>query len=225
MKSTGGPASTLLLTAPLLVVPTLAALGLPGSADAPDDGLTLAGPGMDEPPDLGTAVADLAFPAGDGWSGGAFAATDLDDADLFGDVNPSDPPQDAATPATPTQWAGVEAEPAAPVQTLTVAAEVPQVQSETEVTTSRDPRELAETLRGLGAVRLTLEPPASGREAFFFACTLPADAAGADADRRFEAEGDTPEAALAGVLAQVRDFTTAGGGLPVGGVALAQPTP
>ena len=268
MKNSGGPLSTLLLTAPLLVVPTLAALGLPGATGAREEGgLSLAGPdagdlggapfadaGFGEEAPLADGFGDGGF-AGDGFAGDGFGDDGFGDGpvetafadaaeapdDLFpadGGFENADAPADP--PAAPRRWAGGREAPAVPAETLTVAAEAPADFTETSARTpvartpvavaaappaDADLQALAGRLKDAGATRLTLEPLGSAEAGFYFACTLPPAATGSAAARRFEAEGDTPETAVADVLDQVRDHRAglAGGRLPVGDVALAHP--
>ena len=215
MRDAHGPLSTLLLTAPLLVVPTLAAVGLPG-ADPPDDPAALvlgegAGtPGDDPAGSLGDGFPDAADdPFGESDFGGA----GVQDAEpvrraggraaaagdgLFADSAP-------AAVAPPVRHAAVEPA-AAPFAADARASEAGRGANPlTETAATADVPALSAKLRALGAERLQLEP-SGGR--FYFGCTLSAAAGpgGPTIARRFEAEGDTPAAAAVDVLGQVRRF-------------------
>ena len=116
MRESHGPLSTLLLTAPLLVVPTLAAIGLPGGG-APDEpaGITLGNGSLGE---AGEADGLEGF-GDDQFGNDGFAADGFADASgespagdaAFGDVRDVAAPAESG-PAPEVRWAGGE-EPAA----------------------------------------------------------------------------------------------------------------
>ena len=250
MTTSGNPLATLLLTAPLLVVPTVAALGLPSSDADPVglvendfalgdgaagggfgedlaglgggfDDLAAATPGAADPFD-GVAVDEDGGDAGDGLFADSAAAPDagLGDVPFGGSAAAANAPADLAA-AFPADDA-----PAAGPRT----AEVDRPRDPLTETTVRveppavgpaDLPGLSRQLKSMGATRLSLEPGAAG---FYFGCTLAEIAGGATIARRFEAEAPTAAAAVADVVAQVRRYRSAGS-VPAGDVAFAGATP
>ena len=249
MNSAGNPLATLLLTAPLLVVPTLAALGLPDSGGPADAGLgfTLGGESPGEVPgaDVLTGLGDETDELGDADPFGAMAEgseTAAGGDGLFADSareleSPADlesadddfgsfavAPTGGPPPNQPTALAS--AFPAAAVEVKTAdAVETQNTLTETAARTGppavgpADLPILSARLKEMGATRLTLEP-AGG--AFYFGCTLAERTGGATIARRFEAEAPTAAAAVADVLKQVRAYRSAAGN-PAADVALADP--
>ena len=219
MPRADGPLSTLLLTAPLLVVPTLAALGLPGA-------------GPCEPPEelrltLGDDLAD-AEPIGeptDDFGGFAdsplFAAADGGDEDGGEEeVSPAVAKVAAETrradgsdlPSGDGLFAGADPVIAAAHGDALpprdpAAGELTETAARSEIPATADLPALGERLAKLGASRLTLEKSRGG---FYFGCTVaaPTGPGGPTVARRFEAEADSPAAAAADVLAQVERFTS-----------------
>ena len=251
MRESHGPLSTLLLTAPLLVVPTLAAVGLPGGG-SPDEpaGITLGDGSLGE-----AGEADGL----EGFGDDEFGADEFRDSGSagavgdggFGDVRDATGPLDGAAPDS--RWAGGEEPPAsfggddplfpgaavaaAPARTVSnaaggapVASLVPAEPEGAAGTADAavgsaiaSVPALSETLRALGAEQLELEPSGSG---FYFGCTLlsPAGPGGPTIARRFEAEANSPAAAAVDVLRQVRRFREAAdAGPPAADFALAHP--
>ncbi|NNJ27543.1 hypothetical protein [Alienimonas chondri] len=235
MRDAHGPLSTLLLTAPLLVVPTLAAVGLPGadSSEAPaglmlgdaaleerlntfsEEGFDDAFPGTDDPAPSGDDPFGGVEQAADGESDGVRWAAGEDS--LFpGAVTTSrevsagelgESPLASLVPATPVRSTSAQ-DPDGLVRTAGTAGV----------------RAISARLKEMGAERLDLEP--SG-DRFYFGCTLSnaAGPGGPVVSRRFEAEADTPAAAANDVFAQVRSFRDATAGrIDSADLALAEPT-
>ena len=222
MRDAHGPLSTLLLTAPLLVVPTLAAVGLPGGGPA------------DEP--VGLMLGD-AQAADEGL--GEFAENGFEedfgdpfvdsDAEAFGDDPFGDAPQDAVEEGA--RWAGGEEPPVGfsdddplfpgavtastsegtvdpggrTVENLVPVAPPRASHGLTTTAATASVPEISDRLRNLGADHLELEKFGAG---FYFVCTLPSPAGpgGPMIERRFEAEAESAAAAAVDVLAQVRRF-------------------
>ena len=236
MHSAGNPLATLLLTAPLLVVPTLAALGLPGGGspgeeeesfvladaaafdgggedlaggDFEDDGFEDAGFGDEF--DFG----DDEDPFGDepapvaAAGGGVFADSAVGTA-AFADVPRTDTPADAPADAPVSLAAAFEEPPARTAELADGGATRPLTETAAHAGPPAfgpaDLPDLSRQLKSLGATRLSLEPSAG---AFYFGCTLVELAGGARIARRFEAEASTAAGAVADVLAQVRTHRAA----------------
>lgn len=234
MRDAHGPFSTLLLTAPLLVVPTLAAIGLPGmDAASGRPGLTLGEVGDEDGSSqfaeegfddafaddaagrLGEAADDLP-PAAEGvrWAGGDEPTETFGDDPLFpGAVSTASGSSGDVAAESPIASL-VPADPARPTAART---------AEADPASAASVRSIIAQLEELGAERLDQE--ASGNQ-FYFGCTLASAAGpgGPKVDRRFEAEADTLAEAAGDVLAQVRRFRVAtAGGAETGDLALAEP--
>ncbi|QDT17885.1 hypothetical protein [Alienimonas californiensis] len=233
MRDAHGPFSTLLLTAPLLVVPTLAAIGLPGmDAASGRPGLTLGEAGDEDAADLfaeegfddafaggvdgrlGEAADELP-PAAEGvrWAGGEPTQTFGDDPLFPGAVSTASGSSGDVAAESPIASL-VPADPTRPTAART---------AEADEVSAASVRLIIAQLEELGAERLDQE--ASGDQ-FYFGCTLASAAGpgGPKVDRRFEAEADTLAEAAGDVLAQVRRFRVAtAGGAETGDLALAEP--
>ncbi|MFH5806381.1 hypothetical protein [Alienimonas sp. DA493] len=242
MRDAHGPLSTLLLTAPLLVVPTLAAIGLPGMDAASDrGGLTLGDGAADGDPgpfteegfgdafeEEGDAVAATASsrdestpdvePTAEGvrWAGGEEPTDRFGDDPLFpGAVTAASGTSENAAAESPIASL-VPADPARPTA-------VRSAEAAADAAAAVSVRTVIDQLEELGAERLDQE--ASG-ERFYFGCTLRSVAGpgGPEVDRRFEAEAATLAEAATDVLAQVRRFRRATAGVEAGDLALVEPT-
>ncbi|MEM9703044.1 MAG: hypothetical protein AAF907_11445, partial [Planctomycetota bacterium] len=157
MRDAHGPFSTLLLTAPLLIVPTLAAVGLPGGgSDDAAGGLLLGNAAADGPAE---SFAEVGFDDPSGDLENAFAgAPDLPRGEEAGLGRTDGQPSPAGV-----RWAGGD-EPLFP-GVMTAELDRPTADAgvrETSLTETQEGsagvRAISSQLRAGGADRLDLEP-------------------------------------------------------------------